>query len=506
MFKNEADFKKIVSRLNIDSKPNPAHRENLRRQMLSTFNETGEQPITQSRPLWRTIMKSPITKIAAAAAIIIAIMVSVYHFNRSMDGATAAFAQMAEALEKMPWMHAVGKTPHADRPLDHWWSFKSRIEIHTLPNGDVHYYDYGKRELQKYDSESNTITISYLQHVTFPVDAPGAQSPGEFLGKWAKQMRDFAKSINEHYKDDKHSKAKIVRKYGKYNGKKAEIYEVTLPSPTLRNHAIEMKIVADFKTHLPIFAETKYIYPDSVKVLEHSFDFPQTGPNNLYELGVPRSAIVKVTDESKQYAADAGSPKLVPIDIKLPRPMFEGTPQPLRVSHWEKPLGRDRPPFLAPVGTKNVAFGKPVTGTDDLPFIGELEMITDGDKEAADGSFVELGPFKQSVTIDLEAEYNIYAILFWHYHKQAVVYFDVVVQVASDPDFITGVTTLFNNDIDNSAGLGVGKDMHYTETNEGKLIDARGARARYVRLYSNGNTANDQNHYIEVEVFAKPAK
>ncbi len=132
-------------------------------------------------------------------------------------------------------------------------------------------------------------------------------------------------------------------------------------------------------------------------------------------------------------------------------------------------------------------------------------MLTDGDKEAADGSYVELGPFKQSVTIDLEAEYDIYAILFWHYHKQAIVYFDVVVQVADDPDFITNVTTVFNNDIDNSAGLGVGKDMHYTETSEGKLIDAKGVRARYVRLYSNGNTNNDLNHYIEVEVFGKPA-
>ena len=195
----------------------------------------------------------------------------------------------------------------------------------------------------------------------------------------------------------------------------------------------------------------------------------------------------------------------VPIDIKLPRAMFVGTPQDTTVPNLEKPLGRDRPPFLAPAGTKNVAFEKPVSSTDDLPIIGELEMITDGDKEAADGSYVELGPFKQSVTIDLEAEYNIYAILFWHYHKQACVYFDVVVQVANDPDFITGVTTLFNNDIDNSAGLGVGKDMHYTETNEGKLIDARSTRARYVRLYSNGNTSNDLNHYIEVEVFGKPA-
>jgi hypothetical protein len=160
--------------------------------------------------------------------------------------------------------------------------------------------------------------------------------------------------------------------------------------------------------------------------------------------------------------------------------------------------------FLAPAGTKNVAFEKPVTSTDDLPIIGELEMITDGDKEAADGSYVELGPFKQSVTIDLEAEYDIYAIVLWHYHKQAIVYFDVVVQVADDPDFITNVTTLFNNDIDNSAGLGVGEDMHYSETNEGKLIDAKGVKARYLRLYSNGNTGNDLNHYIEVEVFGKP--
>ena len=96
--------------------------------------------------------------------------------------------------------------------------------------------------------------------------------------------------------------------------------------------------------------------------------------------------------------------------------------------------------------------------------------------------------------------------MFWHYHKQARVYFDVIVQLASDPDFITGVATLFNNDDDNSAGLGVGKDIHFVETNEGKLVDAKGTRARYVRLYSNGSNANDLNHYIEVEVFGKPTK
>jgi len=202
-------------------------------------------------------------------------------------------------------------------------------------------------------------------------------------------------------------------------------------------------------------------------------------------------------------AADAGKVKLLPIDIELPKPMFVGTPQDTRVPNLEKPTGKPRPPFYAPEGTKNVAYEKPVSSTDEEPIIGELEMVTDGDKEAADGSYVELGPFKQSVTIDLGAEHNIYAIVAWHYHKQARVYFDVVVQVAGDPDFIDA-QTLFNNDIDNSAGFGVGKDMHYTETNEGRLIDAKGVKARYVRLTSNGNNNNDLNHYIEVEVYGKP--
>jgi len=210
--------------------------------------------------------------------------------------------------------------------------------------------------------------------------------------------------------------------------------------------------------------------------------------------------------KDKAAKANAAASRLVPLDIKLPKPMFVGTPENIQgVTNLEKPLGRARPPFYAPEGTKNVAFKKPVASTDEEPIIGELEMITDGDKEAADGSYVELGPFMQNVTIDLGAEYEIYAILFWHYHKQPRVYFDVVVQVADDPDFITNFRTLFNNDTDNSSGLGIGSDMQYVETAEGKLIDAKGVRVRYVRLYSNGNSGNELNHYIEVEVFGKPA-
>ncbi|HUT28396.1 MAG TPA: discoidin domain-containing protein [Sedimentisphaerales bacterium] len=215
------------------------------------------------------------------------------------------------------------------------------------------------------------------------------------------------------------------------------------------------------------------------------------------------------TAEAPRPPADEGSgaAQLAPLDIKLPKPMFSGTKRNLQsVPNLEPVSDKPREPFYAPAGTTNVALGKPVTSTDKEPVWGDLALITDGDKEATDGSYVELGPSLQSVTIDLGAPHDIYAILFWHYHKEAQYYFDVVVQVADDPDFLVNARTLFNNDNDNSSGLGIGKDMYYVETHKGRLVDAKGVRARYVRLYSNGNSSNGLNHYTEVEVFGKPAK
>ena len=215
------------------------------------------------------------------------------------------------------------------------------------------------------------------------------------------------------------------------------------------------------------------------------------------------SILLMISSGIAQDAQQKVTVKLEPIPIKLPKPMFIGTPQNLGVEKLEKPLGKPRPPFLAPAGTKNVALGKSVSSTDDEPVIGEIEMITDGDKEAMDGSFVELGPFEQHVTIDLGAKHEIYAIVMWHFHKQPRIYFDVILQVSNDHDFITNVKTLFNNDIDNSSGQGVGNDLHYVETAEGKLIDAKGTQARYIRLYTNGNNSNDLNHWIEVEAWGR---
>jgi hypothetical protein len=194
------------------------------------------------------------------------------------------------------------------------------------------------------------------------------------------------------------------------------------------------------------------------------------------------------------------------LKVQLPKPMFIGTPRNISSPNLEKITGKPRGAFFVPAGTKLVSLNKPVISSDRQPVIGEVSCVTDGEKSGEDGYFVELGPGKQYVQVDLKASLPLQAILVWHYHSQARVYRDVVVQVSDDKDFVTGVTTVFNNDHDNSSGLGVGKDKEYIETFEGKLFDPHGVKARYVRLWSNGNTSNDMNHYVEVEVDATPAQ
>ena len=193
------------------------------------------------------------------------------------------------------------------------------------------------------------------------------------------------------------------------------------------------------------------------------------------------------------------------LKLKLPKPMFIGTPTNIKSANLEI-TGKPRGPFYVPKGTKLLSLNKAVRSSDMQPVIGELAMLTDGEKEGGDGYFIELGPSKQWVQIDLGASYALHAILVWHYHSQARVYRDVIVQVSDNKDFLKGVQTVFNNDHDNSSGLGVGKDKEYIEVAEGRLFDPKGVKGRYVRMYSNGNTTNDLNHYVEIEVYGTPAK
>lgn len=200
--------------------------------------------------------------------------------------------------------------------------------------------------------------------------------------------------------------------------------------------------------------------------------------------------------------ATAVAEDLEPIKIELPEAFFGGTPLDYWSPNLEAESYKAREPFMAPKGTSIISKDAPVTSSA-APTLGQLKQLTDGDKDYGKKSVLELPAGTQWVQIDLGAEKAVYAIALWHWHEGKRVYFDIVVQASNDANFKDGVTTLYNNDNDNTSGLGAGQDKEYYENNQGRLIDGKGTKARYVRFSSKGGTANDNNNYIEAEIWGK---
>lgn len=454
-----------------------------------------------------SVLRFPFLRLAVAAAVVIAAAVAV----RSLYGPSGkpmSFSQVRLATERMPWLHAVA-TRYQDgevRTDRHWYSFAENEAYVVTDEGAVLSWDYGSEPKKlAYSPRLNAVVIAELPR------------PGLFGVSSAYNLVDaFAVLAAE---DD----VKVDEWAAEHEGKTVRAYGVEKVDPGFDVNGrpvarLKLAVMADPETKRIIAAQVEHQGRDGNVLAREEWvmSYPQSGPANVFDLGVPVTA--KIIDRRRQIIGTPGDEptpiptpapadglRLVPLEISLPRPMFSGTPQNYRIPNLEKPRKGPRPPFLAPAGTVNLALGKPVSSSDREPVYGNLAMITDGDKEAAEGSIVELGPFPQHITIDLKEPCEIYAIVVWHHHRWPRVYFDVIAQVSNDRTFRTGVRTIFNNDTDNTVGLGAGPDQLYTETNEGKLIDCKGIRGRYIRLYSNGNMNDELNHYIEVEVYGRPA-
>ena len=220
-------------------------------------------------------------------------------------------------------------------------------------------------------------------------------------------------------------------------------------------------------------------------------------------------ALVLALSANAAFAADAAADvKLVPLKLELPKLAFIGTPADMQLDeHIEPPSETNRPPVLmVPPGTVNLALNKKVTCSDKNPSAGGPELVTDGNKEATDDSFMQMRRGVQWVQIDLEQSATIHYILVWHAHNAAQIYKCVVIQIADDADFTQNVRTVYNNDYENKAGLGIGKDKQYFETFEGRWIPVKAEKARYVRSYSQGSTYSALNRVTEIEVYGTPAK
>ena len=196
---------------------------------------------------------------------------------------------------------------------------------------------------------------------------------------------------------------------------------------------------------------------------------------------------------------------VVPLILSLPTPGFltPSAQDPAPGGLLEPASGLPRPPMLVPPGLTNVARASHITSSDKNAPASGLARIIDGNKQAFEQGTLFLRPGLQWVQLDLGRAQEIFAVAIWHSHSSPRVFHDVIVAIADDRDFQSNVELLFNNDGDNTSGLGTGFDREYAETYEGKLIDAKGAVGRYLRFYSNGSNQSASNEYTEIEIYGR---
>jgi len=173
--------------------------------------------------------------------------------------------------------------------------------------------------------------------------------------------------------------------------------------------------------------------------------------------------------------------------------------------------GKPPPPVIVPEGgDKLLSLDSPVTSSAGIkPLRGEWAQITDGDKAGEHEDKTALVKYAQGVQwvqIDLRTSQVVNAIWIWRHHDFPSVCRDVIIQLSNDVDFREGVTTVFNNDHDNSSDLGKGEDKEYIEWNMGRGFPVPSVRARYIRVYSNGRypdfgDLDPFNYCTEIEVY-----
>ena len=168
---------------------------------LQAVDEHIEQKSAPTEPkIWRKIVKSRMTKLAAAAVIIIAAYIVIHQSGGSIDITTVTFAQITENMKQMPWLHAV--VEGAGDRLEAWFSFELSIKVSKHSNGEIRYEDFGKRVLQVYDPDTNAVTTSHIK--------PDAHSG------LCHSALDFPKAILKLFED---AGEKVIQENGKYQAR-----------------------------------------------------------------------------------------------------------------------------------------------------------------------------------------------------------------------------------------------------------------------------------------------
>jgi len=243
-----------------------------------------QKPALTEPNMWRIIMKNRITKVAAAA-VIIAFILSMTLSDKTVAPAFGMNDVLA-AMAKAEWLHTTWEFTEVNTGSDtagrglreSWISVNPRRNISIHKNGSVSLSEYSidRLKLQKYEPETNVLTTTYLA-------TDKNYSHTSIVDMYLEQISGLKKRG-----------AKVEYIDTVYDGNPAKIVNID----NLNKNGVHKKfsIVADVETYLPKRMTYHYESADQSATANITFDYPKTGPTNIYQAGVPHDAEVKVID------------------------------------------------------------------------------------------------------------------------------------------------------------------------------------------------------------------
>lgn len=270
------DIEKLLKDINIDT--NAETDDAVLGDVFEAFEKSKNKKTSAfEQNMWRIIMKSKITKLAAAAVIIIAIMLGMYVMTGSFDGTSITMAQVRQAMENIDWVQMVGRAEEGS--MSAWYSFGSKVAIYIYSEGRILYRDFNACKELVWNPGGEAIYESDIDE------------DRQFAGGVRNVYAGFTKMFDSM---EAKGEYKVTKEIGTYQGQKVEIWtgrRIKGESGPTHTELFTMYIDVDKK--LPIAAMDVKKGADGDIKLNVEFKYPEAGPADIYEAGAPRTAQIK---------------------------------------------------------------------------------------------------------------------------------------------------------------------------------------------------------------------
>ncbi|MHC4573221.1 MAG: hypothetical protein ACYS76_03685 [Planctomycetota bacterium] len=238
--------------------------------MQAVDNYKKQKSTSTDSHISRTIMK--ITKYAAAAVIIIAVLIGVNQFGGPINAANAAFVGVIEDVSNEPWLHLTLDVQRNDDNYSSecWLSIKRGIFASRFDSGIIwrNYFDHQERI---YVPATNKLYIRYFRKGLSEEDQP--------VLNYLKML--FSPEIT--------TDATVIKRLKDFEGEQVNEFELMKKED---GGTAYFRLLTDPDTNILKNIEAGFENANAEKILylEGQGNYLYKGPSNIYDLGVPTNA------------------------------------------------------------------------------------------------------------------------------------------------------------------------------------------------------------------------